>query len=105
MGASPRGLVPSVRVVMQFIRNGCKPRPHVPRLIINRIETIGGMSQMIDRTAPEYSVWQRPASAAAGVPQQGGATHTADGMHAIRQTPAMVSSVQQMPDGAAPRLP
>jgi len=26
-------------------------------------------------------------------------------MHAIRQTPAMVPSVQQMPDGAAPRLP
>ena len=60
---------------------------------------------MIDRIAPDYSAWQRPASAANGVPQQGRATHTADGMHAIRQTPAMVPPVQQMPNGAAPRLP
>ncbi len=59
---------------------------------------------MIDRTAPEHGAWQRPAPVAEGMPQQGWATHMANDMHAIPQTPA-TPPVQQMPNGAAPRLP
>jgi hypothetical protein len=64
---------------------------------------------MIDRSAPEQGAWQRRASTSGSQPQQGSvATPMTDGTPAVPQTPQMPATgppVQQMPNGAVPRLP